>query len=170
MGSVMSWAQDYWQGEIFVTVLGLDGAGKSALVHRLHYKDIEEPLPTMGFFVHTLRYNNTLMKVADVAGQDSMRGLWSVMYHRADGIIYVIDGKDIGRLPLAISELKKVMDYPALEDKPFLILVNKHDLGAFDASLIKKDLHKGLWRACNVSVKTGQGIQEAMTWFHANLI
>ena len=74
------------------------------------------------------------MKVADVAGQDSMRGLWSVMYHRADGIIYVIDGKDIGRLPLAISELKKVMDYPALEDKPFLILVNKHDIGAFDAS------------------------------------
>ena len=128
MGGVLSWVQDYWQGEIFVAVLGLDCAGKSALVHRLQYKDVEEPLPTMGFFVHTLRVNNTLMKVADVAGQDSMRGLWSVMYHRADGIIYVIDGKDIGRLPLAISELKKVMDYPALEDKPFLILVNKHDL------------------------------------------
>ena len=83
MGGVLSWAQDYWQGEIFVAVLGLDCAGKSALVHRMQYKDIEEPLPTMGFFVHTLRLNNTLMKVADVAGQDSMRGLWSVMYHRA---------------------------------------------------------------------------------------
>ena len=170
MGSVLSWAQDYWQGEIFVAVLGLDCAGKSALVHRLKYGDVEEPLPTMGFFVHTLRFNNTLMKVADVAGQDSMRGLWSVMYHRADGIIYVIDGKDIGRLPQAISELKQVMNYPALEDKPFLILVNKHDIGAFDASLVKKDIHKGLWRAYNVSVKTGDGLQEALAWFHANLI
>lgn len=170
MGGVLSWAQDYWQSEIFVTVLGLDSAGKSALVHRLQYKDIEEPLPTMGFFVHTLRLNNTLMKVADVAGQDSMRGLWSVMYHRADGIIYMIDGNDIGRLPLAISELQKVMAYPSLEGKPFLVLVNKHDLNAFDASLIKKDLHNGLWRVYNVSVKTGDGIQEALTWFHANLI
>lgn len=170
MGSVLSWVQDYWQGEIFVAVLGLDCAGKSALVHRLKYGDIEEPLPTMGFYVHTLRLNNTIMKVADVAGQDSMRGLWSVMYHRADGIIYVIDGKDIGRLPLAISELKQVMSYPALEDKPFLILVNKHDIGAFDASLVKKDIHKGLWRAYNISVKTGDGLQEALAWFHANLI
>ena len=123
----------------------------------------------MGFFVHTLRLNNTVMKVADVAGQDSMRGLWSVMYHRADGVIYVIDGKDIGRLPLAISELQKVMNYPALEDKPFLVLVNKQDMGAFDASLVKKDIHNGLWRVFNVSVKTGDGIQEAVTWFHANL-
>lgn len=170
MGSVLSWAQDYWQGEIFTAVLGLDGAGKSALVHRLQYADMEEPLPTMGFFVHTMRINNTLVKVADVAGQDSMRNLWSVMYHQADGIIYVIDGNDVKRLPLAISELKRVMQYPSLEDKPFLILVNKHDLHAFDAVLVKKDLGPGLWRVFNVSVKTGKGIQEAVAWFHANLI
>ena len=169
MGGVLSWAQEYWQAEIFVAVLGLDSAGKSALVHRLKYGDTDEPLPTMGFFVHTLRLNNTVMKVADVAGQDSMRGLWSVMYHRADGVIYVIDGKDIGRLPLAISELQQVMRYPALEDKPFLVLVNKQDLGAFDASLVKKDIHSGLWRVFNVSVKSGEGLQEAMTWLHANL-
>ena len=170
MGGVMSWIQDYWQGDIFVAVLGLDGAGKSALVHHLKYGDTVEPLPTMGFSIHTLRINNTMVKVADVAGQDSMRTLWSVMYHRADGIIYMIDGNDVARLPLAISELKKVMDYPPLEGKPFLVLVNKHDLNAFDASLVKKDLHSGLWRVYNVSVKTGDGIQEALTWFHANLI
>ena len=166
----MSWLQDYWQSEIFVAVLGLDGAGKSALVHRLKYEDTEEPLPTMGFSIHTLRINNTLVKLADVAGQDSMRTLWSVMYHRADGIIYMIDGNDVARLPLAISELQKVMEYPPLEGKPFLVLVNKHDLNAFDASLVKKDLHNDLWRVYNVSVKTGDGIQEALTWFHANLI
>ena len=169
MGGVLSWVQDYWQGDIFIAVLGLDGAGKSALVHRLQYADIEEPLPTMGFFVHTMRIQNTLMKVADVAGQDSMRALWSVMYHRAEGIIYVIDGNDYARLSLAISELKKVMAYPSLMDKPFLILVNKHDLNAFDASLVKKELHHGLWRVFNVSVKSGDGIQEAVAWFHANV-
>ena len=169
MGSVLSWVQDYWQDDIFIAVLGLDCAGKSALVHRLQYENVEEPLPTMGFAVHTMRINNTLMEVADVAGQDSMRNLWSVMYHRANGIIYMIDGIDIGRLPLAISELKKVMAYPALEDRPFLILVNKHDLHAFDASLVKKELQGGLWRVYNVSVKTGEGLQEAMTWFHANI-
>jgi len=169
MGGVLSWVQDYWQGDIFVAILGLDGAGKSALVHRLKYADVEEPLPTMGFFVHSIRIQNTLLKVADVAGQDAMRNLWSVMYHRAEGIIYVIDGNDYARLSLAISELKKVMAYPALEDKPFLILVNKHDLVAFDANLVRKDINHNLWRIHNVSVKTGEGIQEAITWFHANL-
>ena len=67
MGGVLSWVQDYWQGDIFVAILGLDGAGKSALVHRLKYADVEEPLPTMGFFVHSIRIQNTLLKVADVA-------------------------------------------------------------------------------------------------------
>lgn len=169
MGGVLSWVQDYWQGDIFIAVLGLDGAGKSALVHRLQYKDIEEPLPTMGFFVHNMRIQNTLMKVADVAGQGSMRALWSVMYHNADGVIYVIDGNDYARLSLAVSELQKIMAYPALEDKPFLILVNKHDLNAFDVSLVKKDIKHNLWRAFNISVKTGEGVQEATTWLHANL-
>ena len=143
MGGVLSWVQDYWQGEIFVAVLGLDCAGKSALVHRLQYKDIEEPLPTMGFFVHTLKAKQYPHESRRRGRQDSMRGLWSVMYHRADGIIYVIDGEDIGRLPLAISELKKVMDYPALEDKPFLILVNKHDMALSMLRLSRKICKKG---------------------------
>ena len=170
MGSVSFVGAGLLAGRDFHRGARTDGAGKSALVHRLQYADMEEPLPTMGFFVHTLRINNTLVKVADVAGQDSMRNLWSVMYHQADGIIYVIDGNDVKRLPLAISELKRVMQYPSLEDKPFLILVNKHDLHAFDAVLVKKDLGPGLWRVFNVSVKTGKGIQEAVAWFHANLI
>ena len=123
----------------------------------------------MGFFVHGVRINHTLIQMADVAGQDSMRMLWSVMYHAAHGVIYVIDGTDLERLPLAMAELKKVMEYPSLEDKPFLILMNKHDRNAMDVRIMKPQIHGDRWRAFNVSVKTGEGIDEAMIWFHSNL-
>ena len=37
MGGVLSWVQQYFEDEKFVVVLGLDGAGKTALVHRLRF-------------------------------------------------------------------------------------------------------------------------------------
>ena len=169
MGIVMSWATAYWYGEKFVALLGLDGAGKTSLVDRLKLGDMDAPLPTMGFKIDKMYLHNCMVQIADVAGQDSMRNLWSVMYHSADGIIYMIDGNDFERLPLAMSELKKVMDYPSLENKPFLILVNKHDKNAVDVKLLKHQLRGDTWRAFNVSVKTGEGIDEALMWFISNV-
>jgi len=169
MGGVVSWLSGYFQNEKFVAVLGLDGAGKTALVHRLMYGETTEPLPTMGFYVHTALVNNTLMQLADVCGQDSIRIIWLSLYHSADGVIYVLDGMDKDRLPLAMSSLKQVMEYPAMENKPFLILMNKHDENAVDVANLKHQINGDRWRAFNVSVKTGDGIDEAMQWFESNL-
>lgn len=168
MGGMVSWFNAYFQSEKFVAVLGLDGAGKTALVHRLLYGETTDPLPTMGFYIHNALVNNTVMQLADVCGQDSIRVIWRSLYHSADGIIFVIDGMDRARLRTALVSLKEVMVYPALEDKPFLILVNKHDEDAVDVSEIKSEIKEGNWRAFNVSVKSGDGVDEAMQWFESN--
>lgn len=169
MGNAFSWVTSFWYGEKFVALLGLDGSGKSSLVERLKLGDIDNPLPTMGFAVHNLVLHNSMLQIVDVAGQDKMRVLWGALYHSADGIIYMIDGNDLERLPLAMCELKRVMEYPSLQDKPFLILVNKHDMNAVDAQLLKHQVQGDRWRAFNVSVKTGQGIDEALMWFTNNV-
>ena len=129
-----------------------------------------EPLPTMGFHISNVQVNNCVMQFADLAGQDTMRTLWRSLYHAADGVVYVIDGTDTARLALAMSELKIVMDYPALEDKPFLILVNKQDENAIDVSHLKHQIQGDKWRAFNISVKENTGIDEAFLWLEANLL
>ena len=170
MGNTMSWVYSFWQREFFVAVLGLDGAGKTSLVEHLRIGDMGEPLPTMGFHISNVQVNNCVMQFADLAGQDTMRTLWRSLYHAADGVVYVIDGTDTARLALAMSELKIVMDYPALEDKPFLILVNKQDENAIDVSHLKHQIQGDKWRAFNISVKENRGIDEAFLWLEANLL
>lgn len=170
MGNSIAWLYSFWQKEFFVAVLGLDGAGKTSLVQHLKIGDIGETLPTMGFHITNVQVNNCMIQFADLAGQDSMRRLWGALYHSADGVIYVIDGTDTARLPLAMSELKSVMSYPSLEDKPFLILVNKHDKNALDVSVLKHQIVGDRWRAFNVSVKENFGIDDAFLWLEANLL
>jgi len=170
MGNTMSWVYSFWQKEFFVAVLGLDGAGKTSLVNHLKIGDMGEQLPTMGFYISNVKVNNCTIQFADLAGQDAMRKLWGALYHSADAVVYVIDGTDTARLPLAMSELKSVMEYPALEDKPFLILVNKHDNNAIDVGVLKHQIKGERWRAFNISVKDNSGIDEAFLWLEANLL
>jgi small GTP-binding protein len=169
MGNALTWVSSFWYGEKFVALLGLDGAGKTSLVDRLKLGDIDDPLPTMGFKIDNLVLHNSMLQIVDVAGQDKMRVLWGALYHSADGIIYMIDGNDIKRLSIAMCELKRVMEYPSLKDKPFLILVNKHDINAVDVKLLKHQIQGDRWRAFNVSVKTGEGLDEALMWFTNNV-
>ena len=166
----MSWLYSLWQKEFFVAVLGLDGAGKTSLVEHLKVGDMGDPLPTMGFHITNVQVNNCMIQFVDLAGQDAMRILWGALYHSADAIVYVIDGTDRGRLPVAMAELKSVMSYPSLEDKPFLILVNKHDENAIDVNVLKQQIKGHRWRAFNVSVKENEGIDEAFLWLEANLL
>ena len=166
----MSWVYSFWQKEYFVAVLGLDGAGKTSLVEHLKVGYMGEPLPTIGFHITNVRVNNCMIQFADLAGQDAMRRIWGALYHSADAVVYVVDGTDLNRLPLAMSELKSVMTYPALEDKPFLILVNKHDENAVDVKVLKHQIVGDRWRAYNVSVKEGKGLDEALLWLEANLL
>jgi ADP-ribosylation factor-like protein 1 len=160
----------YMYPEYFVVVLGLDGAGKSALSHRMMYGSVTDTVPTCGFVMSRVKINNSHVCLVDMCGQDGIRPMWGVMYHRADGIIYVVDGTDFDRLSLSMSELKTVMAYPTLEDKPFLILINKQDDGgAVDCASLKYNIKGENWRMFNVSVKTGDGVDSALSWLEANL-
>ena len=169
MGGVLSWVQSYFEDDKFVVVLGLDGAGKTALVHRLRFGETTDPLPTMGFVIHSVLLHNRKLQIADTCGQDTVRELWGCMYHTADAVIFVVDGTDAKRLPCAMREIQRVMAYPTLEDKPFLILNNKQDQNATCSEELRWQIRGEMWRMFDVSVKTGHGVDEAMTWLDANM-
>merc|ERR1719229_913799 len=96
-----------WQGligkqEIRILMVGLDAAGKTTILYRLSGRgslgQMVRTIPTIGFNVETLEYNNISFNVWDVGGQDKLRPLWRYYYHEAQGLIFVIDSHDRDRI------------------------------------------------------------------------
>jgi ADP-ribosylation factor-like protein 1 len=59
--------------EVRILILGLDNAGKTTILYRLQTPDepIGQTVPTIGFNVETLQYQNIKFQVWDLGGQTS---------------------------------------------------------------------------------------------------
>jgi hypothetical protein len=59
-----------------VVMLGLDAAGKTTILYKLHIGEILSTVPTIGFNVEKVQYKNVMFTVWDVGGQEKLRPLW----------------------------------------------------------------------------------------------
>ncbi|KAJ5126495.1 hypothetical protein N7448_007274 [Penicillium atrosanguineum] len=111
--------------EYSVLLLGLDNAGKTTLLSQI--KAFYQPrpdgapapnpgktVPTVGQNVATISLHDMNLKIWDVGGQISMRGLWQSYYTSCHAIIFVVDSADVGqdsditRLPSSGRRLSSV--------------------------------------------------------------
>ncbi|KAJ5114284.1 hypothetical protein NUU61_000043 [Penicillium alfredii] len=96
--------------EYSVLLLGLDNAGKTTLLSQI--KALYQPradgapapnpgktVPTVGQNVTTVSLPDLNLKIWDVGGQISMRGLWQSYYSSCHAIIFVVDSADVGQDP-----------------------------------------------------------------------
>lgn len=160
-----------------ILVLGLDGAGKTSVLHRILTKPEEEPdfktTPTIGFNVEqillgaTKKINYTLW---DVGGQDKIRNLWRHYFSGVSGLIFVIDSSDTERISEAGEELLKVVNNPEMKSVPFIILANKQDeKKALKIEEIKKKIEldkisnfRRKWDILPCSAVNGEGVIEGL--------
>ncbi|XP_069025727.1 uncharacterized protein [Embiotoca jacksoni] len=63
-----------------ILMVGLDAAGKTTLLYRLHLAEVVATIPTIGFNVETVEYKNISFTVWDVGGQTIIRPLWRHYY------------------------------------------------------------------------------------------
>jgi ADP-ribosylation factor related protein 1 len=98
--------------EYSILLLGLDNAGKTtlheqikALPSNLNHKNTSnassplpnlKTVPTVGQNVSTVEVGDAYLKIWDVGGQHSLRGLWESYYKSCHAIVFVIDSSDIG--------------------------------------------------------------------------
>ena len=99
--------------EYSILLLGLDNAGKTTLheqikalpSNRSHTASQAHPnlktVPTVGQNVSTVEIGDLYLKIWDVGGQHSLRGLWESYYKSAHAIVYVVDSTDIGDADVA---------------------------------------------------------------------
>lgn len=78
-----------------------------------------------------------------------IRPLWRCYYQNTQGLIFVIDSSDIGRIKDASNEFQRLLDEDQLRDADILIFANKKDLPSHvnDIEIVEKfGLKKNLER------------------------
>jgi ADP-ribosylation factor related protein 1 len=133
-------------------LLGLDNAGKTTLLEQIkasnspHAHPNLNTVPTVGQNVSTISLPDMYLKIWDVGGQHSLRGLWQSYYASCHAIVFVIDSTDVGDAELAnLAELsdpleeevgrlgecrlvlEDVLQHADTEGVPLLVLANKQD-------------------------------------------
>ena len=157
--------------EYRVLIVGLDAAGKTTILYKLKLGEIVTTIPTIGFNVETIHYKKIAITGWDVGGRDKIRPLYRHYFANTQGLIYVIDSKDIDRLDDARDELWRMLGEDELRDAPLLIYLNKIDLEKTMTAneVIEKmnlnALRNRQWFVQPCSAVTGDGLYEGLDWF-----
>ncbi|XP_022750356.1 ADP-ribosylation factor 3-like [Durio zibethinus] len=156
--------------EARILVLGLDNAGKTTILYRLQMGEVVSTIPTIGFNVETVEYNNIKFQVWDLGGQTSIRPYWRCYFPNTQAIIYVVDSSDTDRIGIAKEEFHAILEEDELKGAIALIFANKQDLpGALDAAAVTEalELHKiknrqwAIFKTCAIK---GEGLFEGLDW------
>jgi len=129
--------------ECRVIVCGLDGSGKTTIVHRLKHGQLDdsEIVPTVGFNVECVEYKKVIFSMWDLGGAADARAFWRFYYPETQAIIFVVDSSNRTRMDEAREELHNMLMEHELWDAPLLVLANKQDE---PAACDPKDLTKSL--------------------------
>ncbi|NXW12329.1 ARL10 protein, partial [Circaetus pectoralis] len=109
-----------------VLVLGLDGAGKSSVLHYICSQTARDHIaPTHGFNSAQLSVDGLEMDLLEVGGSQNLRAYWPHYLSQAHVLVFVVDSVDRSRLLTARQELHTLL--AAEPQLPLVVLANKQD-------------------------------------------
>ncbi|XP_022597688.1 ADP-ribosylation factor 4 [Seriola dumerili] len=158
-----------------ILMVGLDGAGKTTLLYRLKLAEVVTTIPTIGFNVETVEYNNISFTVWDVGGQTVIRPLWRHYYTNTQGLIFVVDSNDPERIKEAGDELHRMLEEDELRGVAILVFANKQDLPRA-MSVIDVTTALGLsaisqpWYVQSSCAVSGTGLVEGLDWLSNRIL
>mmetsp|Transcript_39296 Transcript_39296/g.78189 ORF Transcript_39296/g.78189 Transcript_39296/m.78189 type:complete len:211 (+) Transcript_39296:150-782(+) len=153
-----------------IVILGLNNAGKTTILYRLHLGQVVMTQPTIGSNVEEVKHDNITFQVWDLGGQEKLRAHWSTYFQETDAVVFVVDSNDQDNMVLAKMELFNVVLQEDLKYACLLVLANKQDItGCRNAGEIAEDLslhtirtHE--WQIQSCCALTGEGLQEGLEW------
>jgi ADP-ribosylation factor 1/2 len=161
--------------EMRVVMLGLDAAGKTTILYKLHIGEVLSTVPTIGFNVEKVQYKNVTFTVWDVGGQEKLRPLWRHYFNATDALVYVVDCCDRERVAKAAAEFKAIVDDPLMRGAAILVFANKQDLrGALPpaetcAALGLPAMKGRRWHVQGAVATRGEGLYEGLDWLSSTL-
>ncbi|CAL8262061.1 unnamed protein product [Lota lota] len=123
-----------------VLVLGLDGSGKTSLLHCFSSGGLEQDvLPTEGFNAVSINREDLQIEFLEIGGKEHLRPYWPKYLGRAAVVVFVVDSSRADLFPTAKVHLQELVAQDPL--LPLVVLANKQDLaGACSIT----DLHEAL--------------------------
>lgn len=149
-----------------VCMLGGFAVGKTSLVSRFVRSIFSEKyLSTVGVKIDkkqlSIEGRDLTLMLWDVNGQDDFQLVQPSHLRGMSGYLLVVDGTRRATLDIARQLQQKAI--AAVGPRPFILLLNKSDLGAawdIDEQLFLRLVEEG-WRVVRTSAKTGEGVEEA---------
>jgi small GTP-binding protein len=152
-------------------ILGLGAAGKRTVLYRRILGERGRTIPRIGFAVETFEYKGCNLTVCDVFRQDRISALWRHYFHTAQGLVFVVNSKDVGRVDEARGALHKLLEEEEeLRDAILLVYANKQDLPnaikpqELGNRLRLNSMVNRVWRAQGTCATTGDGLDEGFDW------
>ncbi|XP_049880352.1 probable metabolite transport protein CsbC, partial [Pectinophora gossypiella] len=166
--------------EAHVLVLGLDHAGKTALLRALrppdpaHHASTQPDAPAQP---ERFQSGGVTFSAWDAAGAARHRALWERHYRTAHAIIFVVDAADHLRLVVAREELELALAHPELSARrlPLLVCANKCDEPRalpphhVAAALGLERVVDKPWHICATSAVSGAGLADGLGWLARQL-
>ena len=161
-----------------IVFLGLDNAGKSALLHVLKTDRVTQTRPTIHPHSEELKMGNLVLNTYDLGGHETARKIWKDYFPAVNAILFLVDSVDVGRFKEAKKELDNILETPELVNIPIAILGNKIDMaGAVSMEELKEALQYDELVAREtrpieifmVSVTKKIGYSKALEWLSTKL-
>ncbi|KAK5615286.1 hypothetical protein CRENBAI_003485 [Crenichthys baileyi] len=123
-----------------ILVLGLDGAGKTSLLHCFSSGSLEQDVePTLGFNAVSVCRENMHIEFLEIGGKENLRAYWQRYMSKALLLVFVVDSSDPELFGVVKKHLHELLAlHPYL---PLMVLANKQDL---PGSCSITDLHDAL--------------------------
>ncbi|TMW51289.1 hypothetical protein DOY81_003608, partial [Sarcophaga bullata] len=102
-------------------------AGKTTILYKLKQNDEIKIIPTIGYNVETVDFEDKTFTFWDIGGLESVRVLWKFYTENKAAVIFVIDASNAQRFPEAKEFLHSIMNNEDLANAVLLIISNKHD-------------------------------------------
>ena len=161
-----------------IVFLGLDNAGKSALLHVLKTDRVTQTRPTIHPHSEELKMGNLVLNTFDLGGHETARKIWKDYFPAVHAILFLIDSVDVKRFEEAKKEIENILETPELINIPIAILGNKIDMaGAVSEEELKEAIHYDELLAREtrpmelfmVSVTKKIGFTRALEWVSSKL-
>ncbi|KAJ7091561.1 ADP-ribosylation factor-like protein-like protein 1 [Mycena belliarum] len=167
-----------------IVILGLDDAGKTSLINRLKAPGLlvgalPEATPTFAFESESISYGDNHITLWEMGGHEKLRPLWRSFMWKGHAHMFVVDATAPARFAEAKEELDRLLGELRLREHahPVLVVANKIDapgapqLPEISRALDIESLAQGdrLVGLKSTSATSGEGVQEVMDWFVANV-
>ncbi|MFQ5978448.1 MAG: ADP-ribosylation factor-like protein [Candidatus Heimdallarchaeota archaeon] len=121
--------EDSQEKAIPVTVAGLHGSGKTAILNclldRIDLQDNKQEI--LGLTATTIEIEQTRLRLIDLGGEEAFRDLlWETYVKIAEGLVFVVDATNAKNLDLARDWFWRIVDW-GNKQAPILLLINQRD-------------------------------------------